>query len=214
MSGKSPGCINRDVWVIALYVHTKAYCKICYHSTDCTKTYNTKLENDLAREAVRLIHGSMLAAYENGADLEARQNMQRASFFAGRAFTRGCVGYVHALGHTLGGLYGTPHGLAMSIILPHVMRQFGPAVHEKLADLADVCGMGGATAAEKAESFIRWIEDMKAKMNIPVGVDVIQDKDVEQIITWALKEANPLYPVPVIWGREDMRKLISTVRNA
>ena len=140
--------------------------------------------------------------------------MQRASFFAGRAFTRGCVGYVHALGHTLGGLYGTPHGLAMSIILPHVMRQFGPAVHEKLADLADVCGMGGGTPAEKAERFIAWIEDMKVKMNIPAGVDVIEDKDVEQIITWALKEANPLYPVPVIWGREDMRKLIATVRNA
>ena len=176
-------------------------------------TYNTKLEDRLARDAVKLIHGNLLKAYQNGGDLEARQNMQRASFFAGRAFTRGCVGYVHALGHTLGGLYGTPHGLAMSIILPHVMRQFGPAVHERLAELADVCGMGGATAAEKAETFIRWIEDMKAQMDIPVGVDVIRDEDVEQIITWALKEANPLYPVPVIWGREDMRRLIATVRS-
>ena len=177
-------------------------------------TYNTKLEDRLAKEAVKLIHENLLTAYEHGDDLTARQNMQRASFFAGRAFTRGCVGYVHALGHTLGGLYGTPHGLAMSIILPHVMRQFGPAVHEKLADLADVCGMGGGTPAEKAERFIAWIEDMKVNMNIPAGVDVIEDKDVEQIITWALKEANPLYPVPVIWGREDMRKLIATVRNA
>lgn len=176
-------------------------------------TYNTKLEDRLAKDAVKLIHENLLEAYQNGSDLEARQNMQRASFFAGRAFTRGCVGYVHALGHTLGGLYGTPHGLAMSIILPHVMRQFGPAVHEKLADLADVCGMGGATAAEKAELFIRWIEDMKAKMNIPVGVDVIEDKDVEQIVTWALKEANPLYPVPVIWGRADMKQLIAAVRG-
>ena len=176
-------------------------------------TYNTKLEDRLARDAVKLIHGNLLKAYQNGGDLEARQNMQRASFFAGRAFTRGCVGYVHALGHTLGGLYGTPHGLAMSIILPHGMRQFGPAVHERLAELADVCGMGGATAAEKAETFIRWIEDMKAQMDIPVGVDVIRDEDVEQIITWALKEANPLYPVPVIWGREDMRRLIATVRS-
>lgn len=175
-------------------------------------TYNTPLEDKLAKEAVQLIHENLLKAYHDGGDLTARQNMQRAAFFAGRAFTRGCVGYVHATGHTLGGLYGVPHGLAMSIILPHVMRQFGPAVHEKLADLADVCGIGGASAAEKAENFIRWIEDMKREMEIPVGADMIQDKDVEQIITWALAEANPLYPVPVVWGREDFRRLIASLR--
>ncbi len=74
--------------------------------------------------------------------------------------------------------------------------------------------MQGNTPAEKAEAFLRWIEDMKKEMNIPAGVDVIKDEDVEQIITWALKEANPLYPVPVIWGREDMRTLIRTLRAA
>ena len=175
-------------------------------------TYNTPLEDHLAKEAVQLIHENLLKAYHDGGDLTARQNMQRAAFFAGRAFTRGCVGYVHATGHTLGGLYGVPHGLAMSIILPHVLRQFGPAVHEKLADLADVCGIGGANAAEKAENFIRWIEDMKREMEIPVGADMIRDEDVEQIITWALAEANPLYPVPVVWGREDFRRLIASLR--
>ena len=175
-------------------------------------TYNTPLEDHLAKEAVQLIHENLLKAYHDGGDLTARQNMQRAAFFAGRAFTRGCVGYVHATGHTLGGLYGVPHGLAMSIILPHVLRQFGPAVHAKLADLADVCGIGGANAAEKAENFIRWIEDMKREMEIPVGADMIRDEDVEQIITWALAEANPLYPVPVVWGREDFRRLIASLR--
>lgn len=177
-------------------------------------TYNTPLEDKLAKEAVQLIHDNLLKAYRDGSDLEARQNMQRAAFFAGRAFTRGCVGYVHATGHTLGGLYGVPHGLAMSIILPHVMRQFGPAVHARLAELADVCGIGGADAAEKAENFIRWIEELKKETEIPVGADMIQDKDVEQIITWALKEANPLYPVPVVWGREDFRRLIASLRAA
>ena len=60
----------------------------------------------------------------------ARENMQIAAFYAGRAFTRGCVGYVHAIGHTLGGLYGVHHGKAMAILLPHVMRAYGPAVHK------------------------------------------------------------------------------------
>lgn len=175
-------------------------------------TYNTKLENELALKAVKLIYDNLLPAYRNGSDLEARQNMQKAAFFAGRAFTRGCVGYVHAVGHTLSGLYGVAHGLAMSILLPHVMRQFGPAVYTRLAELADVCGIGGADEKEKATRFIEWIEQMKQEMNLPVGVDMIKDEDVEQIIDWAMKEANPLYPVPVIWGREDFKRLLAAVR--
>ena len=58
------------------------------------------------------------------------------AFYAGRAFTRGCVGYVHAIGHTLGGLYGVAHGLAMAVLLPHVMREFGASAHKRLAELA------------------------------------------------------------------------------
>ncbi|MDD6880732.1 MAG: iron-containing alcohol dehydrogenase [Firmicutes bacterium] len=176
-------------------------------------TYNTKLENELAEKAVKLIYDNLYRSYCDGSDLEARNNMQDAAFYAGRAFTRGCVGYVHAVGHTLGGLYGTPHGLAMSVILPHVMRQFGSAAHERLARLAEVCGMEGANDAEKAEKFICWIEDLKEKMDIPVGLDVIQDKDVPQIIKWAMKEGNPLYPVPVIWKKKDFKKLIDTIRQ-
>ncbi len=175
--------------------------------------YCTKLENDYAKKAVRLIHDNLYEAYSNGSNLEARQAMQEAAFYAGRSFTRGCVGYVHAVGHTLGGLYGVPHGLAMSVILPHVLRQFGPAVQKKLAELADVCGMTG-TESEKAEAFIRWIEEMKKKMNIPAGIDRIQEQDIQKIIRWADREANPLYPVPVVWDEKDFRKLINTIRNA
>jgi len=175
-------------------------------------TYNTALENTLAKEAVRLVHGNLLMAYRHGDDPAARQNMQKAAFFAGRAFTRGCVGYVHAVGHTLGGLYGVPHGLAMSVLLPHVMRQFGAAVHRRLAELADVCGMAGGSDEEKAEAFLAWIEEMQRGMQIPRGFDCIREEDVPQIIAWAKKEANPLYPVPVIWGDADFRRLLETVR--
>lgn len=176
-------------------------------------TYNTKLENRLAKEAVKLIHDNILLAYEDGSNLEARQNMQRGAFFAGRAFTRGCVGYVHAVGHTLGGLYGVAHGLAMAVLLPHVMREFGASAHKRLAELADVCGIGGANEAEKANNFILWIEETNAKMGLPDKFDVIQDKDIDQMIAWAMKEANPLYPVPVVWGQKDFRRFIESIRK-
>ena len=177
------------------------------------KTYNTKLENKLAKEAVKLIHDNILIAYEDGANLEARQNMQRGAFYAGRAFTRGCVGYVHAIGHTLGGLYGVAHGLAMAVLLPHVMREFGASAHKRLADLADVCGIEGRNEAEKANNFIAWIEETNKKMGLPDGFDMIKDEDIDQMIAWAKKEANPLYPVPVVWGTKDFRRLIESIRR-
>ena len=177
------------------------------------RTYNTNLENRLAKEAVRLIHGNLLTVFSDGKNLEARQNMQRAAFYAGRAFTRGCVGYVHAIGHTLGGLYGVPHGLAMAVLLPHVMRAFGPAVHSRLAKLAEVCGMEGRTDAEKADAFLRWIEQTNKKMGLPDKFDVIKDEDIDRMVTWAKEEANPLYPVPVVWGRKELRRFIDTIRK-
>ncbi len=175
-------------------------------------TYNTQLEDRLAKEAVRLIHDNLLTAYTHGDDLQARQNMQRGAFYAGRAFTRGCVGYVHAIGHTLGGLYGVSHGLAMAVLLPHVMRAYGAAAQKRLAELAYVCGIPENTDAQLAEGFLRWMEQTNAAMGIPKGFDMIRDEDIDQMITWARKEANPLYPVPVVWGREELRRVIESIR--
>lgn len=199
-----PPCTTATTGMDALTHAVEAY---------TNKTYNTKLEDRLAREAVKLIHDNILAAFEDGSNLEARQNMQRGAFYAGRAFTRGCVGYVHAIGHTLGGLYGVAHGLAMAVLLPHVMREFGASAHKRLSELADVCGIGGSSEAERANNFLSWIEETNKKMGIPDSFDMVQEKDVDQMITWAQKEANPLYPVPVIWGRKDFRRLIESIRR-
>ena len=172
--------------------------------------YNSALENNLSKKAVKLVYDNLYTVYCDGSNLEARHNMQLAAFYAGRAFTRGCVGYVHAIGHTLGGLYGTPHGLAMSILLPHVMRRFGKAAWKRLAELCDVCGIPakGDTEQAKAEAFIGWIEDLKRKMDIPEYPTMIKKEDLPQIVTWACAEANPLYPTPVCWNKKDMRAFL------
>ena len=176
-------------------------------------TYNTRLEKEMAEKAVRLIHENLYTVYCHGDNIEARQNMQLAAFYAGRAFTRGCVGYVHAIGHTLGGLYGLPHGRAMGILLPHVMRLYGTAVHERLARLAEVCGMTGADDAEKANRFLAWIEQLKADMQIPRYIDPIRPQDEAQIIAWAMKEANPLYPTPITWRQAEFKKALRVVQG-
>jgi alcohol dehydrogenase len=67
-------------------------------------------------------------AYRDGGNLEAREKMALASTYAGMAFTRANVGYVHAIAHQFGGKYHTPHGLANAIMLPHVLKFSAPAV--------------------------------------------------------------------------------------
>ena len=62
-----------------------------------------------ALKAVNLIFGSLENAYRTPTDLVARANMLHAAFYAGRAFSKSYVGYVHAVAHSLGGKYGTPH---------------------------------------------------------------------------------------------------------
>ena len=173
-------------------------------------TYTTPLEREYSKKAVKLIYENLLKAYENGSDIEARQNMQLAAFYAGRSFTRGCVGYVHAIGHTLGGLYSLAHGMAMSIILPHVLRAYGTATYKRLAELAEVCGFSGDEET-KAIKFIEWIEQCKAKMGIPEGLNMIKEEDIDKIINWAIKEANPLYPVPVIWKYKEFETVIRSM---
>lgn len=170
--------------------------------------YCSKLENEYAIKAVKGIHDNILEAYEHGDNLEAREAMQFAAFFAGRSFTRGCVGYVHAVGHTLSGLYGISHGLAMAVILPHVLRKYGPACEKKLAILADQCGMKGKSVTELSESFISWIEDTNEKMGIPKVFDIVKKEDIPQMIEWASKEANPIYPTPELWDYKDFEEII------
>lgn len=160
---------------------------------------NTRKTKNAAIEATKLINENLFKSYEDGKNLEYRKNMQKASFLAGVAFTRAYVGYVHAIAHSLGGKYNVPHGLANAIILPYVLEDFGPKAYKKLAELSDsisLCEIS-ATNEEKAKAFISWIRKLNASMNIPDKFDIpYNESDVEEMASHAIKEGNPLYPVP------------------
>lgn len=177
-------------------------------------TYNTKESIRLAEEAVVLIFKYLERAYNDGHDMEARQKMLTAAFKAGFAFTRAGVGNVHAIAHTLGGLYNTPHGLANAVILPIVLEDYGPAVYTKLAHLAELTDVKtSGTEEEKAKAFIAEIRAMNKRMNIPTGFDFIKEEDIHQMCVWAMEEANPIYPVPVIYNEERFTKVIHRIIN-
>ena len=175
---------------------------------------NTKATRKEAKEAVLLIKNNLLKSYQNPTDLEARNNMQIASYKAGLAFTRAYVGYVHAIAHTLGGMYGVPHGLANAVILPHVLRKFGSSCYSRLAELADYISLTDKdkTKKEKAEAFICFIDELNAQMNIPNKIEnVIQEKDLPIMVKRAIREANPLYPVPDLWDEKDFLEIFKEI---
>ena len=171
---------------------------------------NTKETSAKAEQATKMIFENLETAYNNGSDIHAREQMLLASHYAGIAFTRAYVGNVHAIAHNLGGFYGVPHGLANAIILPYVLDYYGDTVYERLARLSEFAGVAkdGQSDEEKAKAFIQEIRDMNARMNIPDKIDKIQESDIPTIAQRALKEANPLYPVPKIMDLEDCMGVI------
>ncbi len=158
--------------------------------------------------AVRLIFENLDNAYENGNDLEARRNMLKASFYAGCAFTKSYVGYVHAVAHSLGGKYDVPHGLANAVLLPYVLESYGKSIHKKLYRLAVAANVAepGTPYAQAAASFIQAIKDMKIRCHIGNTIPQIRREDIEQLARHADKEANPLYPVPVLMDAKDLER--------
>ena len=173
----------------------------------------TKYTRRMAEEAVVLIHKYLKRAYDDGNDAEARQNMLHAAYCAGIAFTQSYVGYVHGLAHALGGRYGTPHGLANAVILPHMLRAYGSSCHESLAKLARLIGIAGATDAEEAAAFIDWVDEMNASMGIPKYIEGIEERDIPQLALHADNESNPLYPVPVLMDADELADMFRVVGN-
>lgn len=161
-----------------------------------------------ALKAVKLIFENIDIAYEHGDNIHARRNMLHASFYAGCAFTKSYVGYVHAVAHSLGGQYNVPHGLANAILLPLVLREYGSCIDKKLHRLAIAAGLADKNTPdhEAAELFIRTIEEMKERFGIVNIVKEIQKTDIPKLAHYADKEANPLYPVPKLMDASELEK--------
>jgi len=163
-----------------------------------------------AEMAVRLIFENLERAYLDGNDMEARNNMALASFYGGVAFTRAYVGYVHAIAHNMGGLYGVPHGLANAVILPYVLDFCRKASEKRLARLAVAGGIGrdGEPVEDLSRRFIEKIRTMNKNMKIPTGIDALKESDIPLVAQRALKEAHPLYPVPVFMTHRSCEEIV------
>lgn len=175
----------------------------------------TKETRKCALSAVKAIFENLPIAYVDGENLQARENMLVASFNAGLAFTKSYVGYVHAVAHSLGGKYNIPHGLANAIILPYVLRAYGRKIYKKLWEMGVYANLFPSSIPIEvgAKIFIESIESLNRNMGIGTAIAEIQESDIEELAKTAEKEANPLYPVPVLWTAKDLKKIYYEVKN-
>jgi alcohol dehydrogenase class IV len=134
------------------------------HATPCSP-----VADGMALHAIRLIKEYLPACVENGRDILARGQMLLASTMAGIAFNNAQIALVHAMAHTVGGMFKVPHGLANSILLPHVVRFNADCCADRYAVIARAMGLEvqGSSDGEASEALARAITGFTTKMGVP-----------------------------------------------
>jgi alcohol dehydrogenase len=166
--------------------------------------WSTAYSDGMALTAVGLIFENLRIAYRDGKNLAAREKMALASTYAGFAFTRANVGYVHAIAHQFGGKYHTPHGLANAIMLPFVLKYSSPEITERLADLALRAKVGSEDESSEvlAQKFLDAVDQLNYDLGIPTYLEALKEEDIPALAKAACWEAHTGYPVPRYMSQE------------
>ena len=187
------------------------------HGVEAYLSRNATAETDrFALAAIRLIFENLPKAYADGQDLAARSGMAMASFYAGLAFTKTSVGYIHAIAHSLGGHYGVPHGRANAITMPHVLEFSKRPARKRLAEMAIALELGAASEsrAKLADHFIARTTRLIRELGVPERLDALVKEDIRQIAKEALHEGHYNYPVPRYMSRRQCERLIAKMLPA
>ncbi len=177
-----------------------------------TNTYATEETDRYALKAINLICNNIETAYNEPTNLEAREALLVGSFYAGMAFTRTYVGYVHAFSHNLGGAYGIPHGLGNAVLLPHVMETYKNTCKERFAYLAEFLDISKeGSQIEKSDEFIKYLFELNKKLELPERLEKFPKNDIPKIIDAGFKECHGTYPVPYYYTKAEATALLNKV---
>lgn len=149
----------------------------------------------LALDAIRLVFKGLKRAYDNGNDLEAREDMMFAAVTAGMAFNNAGLGLVHAMAHQIGGFYKQIHGVCNAIIMPHVLEFNAECIPDER--IIKVCNAMGDTSDNKLDALNKIqnkIQSLSAEIGIPSGLEAIgvKEEDIEFISKNAAKDISGL----------------------
>lgn len=119
--------------------------------------FHHPMADGIALEGCRLVAKSLLKAFQDGSDRQARSDMMAASTMGAVAFQKG-LGAMHSLAHPIGALFDTHHGLTNAVVMPYVLAFNSPAIYERLDRLARYLGV---------PSVLEWVLDLRRSLEIP-----------------------------------------------
>ncbi|MEI2443656.1 iron-containing alcohol dehydrogenase [Priestia megaterium] len=187
------------------------------HSLESFISNKSNLISDMvALESIRLISSSIVEAYQNGNSVEAREKMLVGSMYGGMALTSAGTAAVHALAYPLGGKFKIPHGVANSMLLPHVMEFNMDAIEDRLFLVAEPMGIKieGFSKTEVAQKVVNRIVEWTNVLEIPQNLKEygVKEEDVPELALSASKVTRLLNNNPKEVSLKDMegiyRKLL------
>ena len=171
-----PPDITAATGMDALAHNFEAYCAPVYHP----------MADGIALEGIRIINNWLLAAVEDGSNIEARMNMLTAASMGSTAFQKG-LGAIHSLSHPVNALNNIHHGLSNAIFMPYVLTFNKDVIEKKIIKICEYLEFQNKTFDE----FLNWILNLRKKLNIPHKLsDVIELEkiDIDRLSKMALDD--------------------------
>jgi alcohol dehydrogenase class IV len=175
-----------------------------------SKHLKNPISDCLAREALRLLSGSLFHACQDGSNLQARENMLLGACLAGMAFANSPVAAVHALAYPLGARFHIPHGLSNALVLGPVMRFNLSTVASQYAQLASIVlpGFSGSDQ-DKAFALADYLGRLAGELGLPTRLrDLgITESDIEPLVVDAMRQTRLLGNNPRSVSEADVRSI-------
>ncbi len=169
---------------------------LCHAIESYTSINASPLSEMISLEAIALISEHLRTAVHDGTNISAREKMLLGSLYAGLGLANAGVTAVHSLSYPLGGKYGIPHGLANTVLLPHVMNYNLPGALEKFADIAAAMGetVDNMPLREAAGLAVEAISALIADCGVQTSLEElgIEEGAFEELAKIALTVARPL----------------------
>ena len=134
----------------------------------CAPNYHPMAEG-IALEGMKLIKKSLVVAFKDGGNVEARQNLLTASSMGSTAFQKG-LGAIHSLSHPVNAQYNIHHGLSNAIFMPYVLTFNKAFIEKKIISICDYLGLD-----KKFDSFLSWILELRKELAIPHKLSDVMD---------------------------------------
>ncbi len=184
--------------------------------TQLIESYISKKSNRvtdmIAKEGIRLAGGALKKAYDDGANIEAREDMALASLLSGVCLANSGLGAAHGIASALGSYYPIRHGMACAILLPHVMRVNLVSREDKISDIGSILtGRAFEDTREGAQAAIDYIEKLNKHMKIPSDFKAYNiDQKMLPILAKASR-GNSMNGNPVYLSNEDIISLLEEI---